>query len=1457
MPTITPVLTDAPTLRARIHEKMLAALGSAFPVDLKGNSLELKDARVLAKNYTPAEQHRAIMAGESLEEMIKGTLVLRGPGGVVDEAKNFTLTHLPYLTERHTLILDGNEYQIANMLRRRPGVYTQRSENGELHTAFNLQKGMNFDLSFHPEKGTLFLTYQNTNVPLYPVLRALGVPHEDISKHWSAGVADANRTAFEKKGEPAVAKLYQKLIHPALQVPTASHEARVDAIRAKYDATALDPDVTEHTLGERHSKVTTPLLLRAARQILDVHNGRAEVDDVDSLAFKTFHSIDDFLAERTKLSARDWNMKARLALRGKTKIREALTPAPFTRPLRRWLGETPLMAVPTGINPMELIDHATKVTLLGEGGIPSERAIPRDARMTHATHYGTLDAIRTPESGMAGVDIRATIAAHRDEHGNLYTPVVNARSGKHEFLRAGDLLKHVVAFPHQELKGQVDAFVKGEVSRVSASKVDYQIPHGANALSPVTSLIPLLHNIQGNRAIMGSKMQTQALPLLAREAPLVQVASHIPGQAFEQLYGKLIVPISPVAGRVARIADGLIHIEPDAPAKHAAAKEETAVPFQTHFPFPSKTYLHHDLQVQVGDRVAAGQVLAGSNYTTPDATLALGTNLRVAYVPYHGLNSNDAVVISEGAAQKLTSTHAYREVFPLRPSISLSKVKHRTWFGAKYQPGQLAHLDEDGVVKKGAKVSTGDVLIAGLSENVVRGQDALLGRISKTLTRPYQEHALHWTHGTSGEVIDVVRTPTRVSVLVKTSEPMQIGDKLSNRYGGKGVVAKIVPDHEMLRDEHNNPIDLLMTSTGVISRINPAQIIETAVSKVADKTGKPIVYDNAVQHDAVAWAKGLLAKHGLKDKEIVYDPLNKRSLKGLDGKGVLVGKQYIFKLFKSTDTNFSGHAVGPYDVNEQPLKTGGEESAKAIGRMEFDALLAHNARGILHEAATIRGQKNDEFWRAVQLGLPLPTPKPSFAWNKFVAMLEGAGVKVDKRNSRVRLLPATDKDVLARSTGAIQNNKTLVAKSLAPEPGGLFDPRLTGGPQGTLYAHIDLHEPVPNPMFFDPTRRLLGMTEKELTNAISDHGGSWVRDRLAAIHVEPKIKDLRTQLKTTRGAELNNVVKQIKALENLHREGLKPQDAYVISKVPVIPPMFRPITAMPNDPSSLMIADANKLYGHLMDVNDALKKTVLPSDIPKNRGALFKAVSAVFGTGETEDEELRGQRVKGFISSIAGRGSPKGGFFQRKLMFRTQDVSGRGTAAPDGSLGMDQVGIPEEMLWKMLDRLLIARLVRGGYPALQARQLVDRRQPAAKAALMEEIRDRPVLINRAPTLHRWNIMAAYPVPVQGKTIRVNSFIEKGQNLDYDGDTLQIHVPVTLEGVADAKRMTLPNLLLSDQTHNRLVAFPQHEAILGIAHASAAAPDTSKETRTFKSRDELLSAYRKGELKLTDPVKIAS
>lgn len=1450
LPAIRPVIIFADEQRKLIHDKVKDGFEKSFPLKAGRYSVDVSNVGVAQQAYSSYDQKRAILEGRTLSEKVTGDITVKDANGeAVSTAKNFTLMQLPYLTQRQTFILDGTEYSVSNQLRSRPGVYLRRRGNEELEATFNTSKGANLKMSMNPEKGLLYLQPQHTTskIPLHPILKALGVPHQDIASHWGSEIADINRDAF-KNPERHVDKLYETLIHPSKQTATAMDE-KTRVLREYFDNTAMDPAVNKITLGQGFDKVTPLSMLAASKKLLDIHKSAADVDDRESLAFKTFHSVDDFMKERVALEAKA--MRAKLGFKldaARGNIRKAMVPGAFTKAAKGFLTDSSLAAVPTQINPLEIIDSASRVTMLGEGAIASERAIPLETREVHATHFGILDPARTPESFKVGVDLRATLGAHRDDEGNLYAKVKDVKTGQSTFLKATDIPNAVIAFPGENVRAGklVDAMKNGAVSRVSAADVTHQIEQVAHLYGPSSNLLPMIYGMQGNRVLMASKHQTQALPLVHREAPLVQTESWVPGRSVEEEMLRQVVPTAPHSGTIASVDNGYIHITPTG-TKQAAEDTTTKLHYDTDFPLASKTALNNTLLVKPGDQVQKGQVLASSNFTK-DGQLALGTNLRVAYMPYRGLNSNDGIVISEGAAKKLVSEHMYQHDLSTEGGVMLGAEKHRAYFGNNYTKEQYDKLDANGVVKPGVVLKYGDPIAVGVKENKITGDALLLGRLSKSLVKPYQEVVERWTHEEPGTVIDVAKTPDRVAASVRSYAGMQIGDKLTNRFGGKGVISAIVPDHQMIQDEQGRPIDMLYTSAGLVTRINPAQIVENALGKVAEKTGKPIILPQYEPgRDNVKFAKDLLDKHGISDKETVTDPVTGKKIPN-----IVVGKSYILKLFKTTDSNWAAHGAEKYDYNQQPGR-GGDEGAKGIGKMEFDGLVAHNARNVLREAASIKSQRNDEFWRSVQLGLPTPAPKTPFVYDKLLGMLNGAGVKVDKSGSRLALGPLTDKDITQMSAGALKDaSLTVRAKDLRPETGGLFDPALTGGMNGTKWTHGDLCEPIVNPVFEEPVRRLLGLTQKQFNEKVGE-GGHWFKQELGKIDVDKKITELKTQTNKAKGPALDGMVKQIKYLEALKERDLKPHEAYVLTKVPITPPVLRPILRL-ND-GQIQTGDANLLYKDAFLANDSLRgaKENLPSsEHAASRQHLYDAVGALFGVGEPVSSTAEKRGAKGYLAAITGT-RPGTGFFQSRIMKRMQDVSGRATIAPDPTLSMDEVGVPEGMLWGMYSKFIIGRLVRRGYSALDAQRMVEEKSPIAREELVNESKERPVMINRAPSLHRFNVIGAFPKLTDGKTIRLNPFAEKGMNADYDGDALQIHAPVTPGGVEDVKKMTLSNLIFADKRPGVLNIQPDMESVLGLHRATQEA--SSKPVKHFGSQEEALAAYHRGEIALNDPIEI--
>jgi DNA-directed RNA polymerase beta' subunit len=565
-----------------------------------------------------------------------------------------------------------------------------------------------------------------------------------------------------------------------------------------------------------------------------------------------------------------------------------------------------------------------------------------------------------------------------------------------------------------------------------------------------------------------------------------------------------------------------------------------------------------------------------------------------------------------------------------------------------------------------------------------------------------------------------------------------------------------------------------------------------------------------------------------------------------------VGPQYTYKLFKSTDTNFAARGIdGGYDLHQQPAK-GGVTGAKGTGIMEINALLAHDARDLIKENSTIKSSRNSEFWRSVQLNRPVARPEASFVFDKFKGMLAGAGLKYKREQNQVSLAPLTDSEVLSMSNGAIKNPKMVKAKDLSPEAGGLFDPKSTGGTLGNKWSHITLPEPVLNPIFKDPARRILGMTGKELDTKLLQDGGASIKKQLNGINPAAESAKIKSKIGRLKGADLDNAVRSAKALDALAENNLKPGDAYTMRHVPVLPPTMRPIVA--GKTGDLLVSDINHLYKDTVQAADSLstvKDLGLPDeDLFKMRDHLNKSVGAVIGLNEPVSENLKQTQTKGIINTISGT---KTGYYNGKLYARRLNLTGRGTVAPDPSLGMDEIGMPEEMAWGMYSPFVVKNLVKRGYRATDAKQALEDRTMSARNALVEETKVRPIVVNRAPTLHKHGLVAAFPKLVSGKTIQVNPFMEKGMGMDYDGDTLQVHLPATDKGVRDTKKMLLSNNTYGDRTRDHLLAKPEMEAVAGI-HMGLSASNNLP-TITFDTKAEAQKAYRDGTVSLGQKVII--
>jgi DNA-directed RNA polymerase subunit beta len=1266
---------------------------------------------------------------------------------------------------------------------------------------------------------------------------------KDVRKALALKKAPAKKVQREVDGAGDVKRAFVELVgHTESMVKRADDAGRMREVIERME---LDEGTTEQTLGRRVRNVSPQLITDVTKRLVAINRGEAETDDRDSLAFQQLLGPEELFAERVTRDAGNFarRMLWKSTLRGNVKH----VPAGALSPqLRSLITKSGLAQALEEINPLEVHDQLLRVTRMGEGGMTSADSVPDEARSVQPSHFGYIDPVRAPEGTKVGVDSRVAHGAVKGSDGNFYNEVVDVRSGRRKMVSAPSLSRSVIAFPGEMAKKgrRVRAMIAGKrVAYVDRDKVQYELP-SANRMFTITSnLVPMISAIKGGRLLMGAKMATQALPLQDGEAPLVQNRyDDGSDRSFEDVYGERLGAVRArdrgvvqSVGRdavVVRYADGTTE-------KHELYRD---------FPYNQKTFLHNSPSVKVGDQVKKGTLLAKSNYTDNEGAVALGKNLRVGYMTYRGFNADDAIVISESASKKLSSEHMYTTKFKQEAEHDVGKRAFVSIYPGRFDKQQMATVDDRGVVKPGTVVKHGDPLVLAVQKRKPTGRGVLRGR--KTL---YSDAAETWEHESPGVVTDVDRMKGGWKVLVRAYSPMGVGDKLANRFGGKGVVSRIVPDDQMPHDKDGQPLEIMLNPLGVVSRGNPAQLIETLLGKVAKKTGKPFKTPNFVDGSYVDYVKGELQKHGLSDTEDLYDPATKRKIPK-----VFTGHTYMMKLHHMAEKKSAGRDVGGYTSEGLPAR-GGPEGSKRFGGGELNALVSHGATNVIRDAKVVRGQRNDDYWRAVRLGLPPPSPRVPAVYGKFLSMLQAAGINLKKDGDVINLMALTDDDVDRISSGPLTAAKTVKGHGdMEPVEGGLFDVGRTGGHGGGRWAHVELAAPMPSPLMEEPIRRILGLTRKKFEGVIAGKekietgtGTRAIYDALKKINVDGSIDLAKSVVRDGTGAKRDDAVKLLGYLQTLKKTKVRPEKL-MITKVPVIPPNFRPISA--NSSTGDVVSDANYLYTDLMKANEdyaELRKELGDEHAGEERLRLYRGLKAVTGLGDPIAAKSYEKGAKGMLKQIFGD-SPKVGMYQRRVLGAAVDTVGRGVITPNPSLNMDQVGLPESKAWTIYRPYVMRNLVRSGMKAMDAAKAIADKTDVARKALMDALATRPVIISRAPVLHRYGIMAFWPVLSKGNTLQIPPITTPGFNADFDGDTMNYHVPATPEAVQDAVNKMLPSRNLRTVGDFDVHYFPRQEFLLGLHLASTA---RRRGLKTFRSKADVLAAYRRGEIGVDDQVDV--
>ena len=1477
------------------RDRTLEAIGKQFPVDGRTQVLSLEHLEV-QDNLNPDDlrgQHQAKVNGQTWGVPVIAHLVLRDKQTGREIRAKTRIAELPKVTRRHSQIVNGQEYQVDNQWQLKPGAYTRRKQTGEIETAFQSSKKPNFDVTFDDVSKEFKVEFgTKARIPLYPLLSTLGVHDEDLEKTWGKDVLAANKGARDTAG--ALARFYKT----TRRVEAPSHAAAVANVAQHFDQFDMRPESTVVTLGRAVDHVDGDVLVRATKRMLDVHGG-APMDDRDSLMFKDLRSVGDFSHDKIVAAAPTIRMKMLRKVNTSSNPREIVRPEFFNKPVRETFHKNSAAQVAKQVNPVEMVSAAQQTTVMGPGGIQSENTILDEVKFVNPSHMCFLDPIHTPEGSKTGVTLRMPLGV-RKVGNEPQVPLYNVKTGQMEYIGPAKFLRSRVVLPDQvEWKDDKPTAkttaVKwsapgNEITEGHLKDADYVMRHPSQFFNVTSNLIPFINNTSGGRASMATRHMEQAISLEHREAPLVQVGTGrdwVGARTFEEVIGSQASHQSPVDGTVKAVKHDAIIITD----KHGADHE---VQIYRNYPLnDAKSVLDSTALVKLGDRVRREQTIADTNFSK-NGTIALGTNLRVGYIPYKGYNFEDGVVVSESAAKKLSSVHLYKHNLPVDEETVLAKGRYLTQHVGRYNKEQVGTIGDDGLVRVGTKVFPGDPLVLAMKKSNVHDRVGL-SAIRKSLGGQYADQSLTWEGEGAGEVVSSFKKGNEIVVHVKAVEPMQVGDKIAGRYGNKGIVTKVVADHDMPHTPDGKHIEVALNPSGVPGRMNVGQVLETAASKIAKKTGKPYIVSNFDGTNQLANVQRLLKEHGISDTEALYDPTTKQHLGD-----ALVGYQHMIKLHHQVDKkvsvrsglNLPGSEPVKYDTNLQP-SGGGHSGGQSMDPLGLYALLAHGARANIREMQTWKSEGPDpnvspqkqwqsqhhDVWDAIQQGDALPTPKPTFAFKKFTDMLKGAGINVEKQGHQFILSPLTDAKIKEMTGDRVlpKPAELLYAKpdpksgDPRPKPGGLFDEKLTGGHGGKKWSRIELAEPVPNPVFEGSIRALTGLSADDYnglvqgTRALDKHdqhvplgkgvtGGAAIKQLLSRIDVTAELTAAKKELNSTSATKVDKVLKKVKRLQALKEAGMTPADAYILHNLPVIPPAMRPITTMPD--GNFKYADINELYSQFAQNNDQMKDPVLTANLTDEnktelRKNLYDGVKAIMGVGIPYADAEH----KGLIHQIQGA-QPKTGYFQSTLISRKQDMSMRSTIVPEPSLSLDEVGLPAEHAMKLFAPFVVGQLKKSGVAStvIEAQRLVSKNSPQAQRALQQVLSERPVMLKRDPALHKYSVQAFRPRVVEGNAIKIHPLVTGGYNADFDGDTMSVFVPISDEAVAEAKKMFPSNNLFSEAS-GRVMYQPTLESALGLYKLSRV--DEGGKVHDMKHPADALTAVQKGKISVTSKVRIGT
>lgn len=645
---------------------------------------------------------------------------------------------------------------------------------------------------------------------------------------------------------------------------------------------------------------------------------------------------------------------------------------------------------------------------------------------------------------------------------------------------------------------------------------------------------------------------------------------------------------------------------------------------------------------------------------------------------------------------------------------------------------------------------------------------------NKVILRDIDLNKFSTTEHYTGKVY-CLEVNTKEHIILTRFNNKPIFSSNSTRAGNKLTISKIIPMNEMPRTMDGKPLDVLFNQLGLVSRVNANTMYEAMLGKVAEKTGKKYklptfnTKDNAKWYDFV---ENELKKNNLSDVEEVYDPLLDRKL----DQPIAVGNAYFLKLHHTSESKISSRGQGIYSQDEQPVK-GGEEGMKSKRHsgLENAAILSSGAYNVIKDAIHLRGQRNDDYWRKVRMGqTPTLAAKSPFIWDKYLAIMQGSGINTKRTDNgeSIQATPFTDKDFDQFNPIEIQNDNIVDFKTMRPLEGGLFDPAMS---VANKWGKITLDQHYPNPAFEDTIISLLGIKKSTFNDIMSGKetlrkygtGPEALYKALKDIDIDRDFEQAKQDFKSGPKSKKQNALNRIMALDGLKRNKMSPEE-FMISKVPVLPPKFRPYSIMGD---TFLPGDANELYQDVFNMANTQKEIrneLGDEEAIANSDNVYKSLKALYGYGEPNNTKLKQRGVSGFLQKLIG-GTSKFSQWNRSVISKPVDFSARSVIDPNPEISMDEMVLPYSMGIEIYAPYIQRELSKRGYSLKESLKHIKDQDKVAREALETVAKDRWVSASRSPAWHKFSYLGFIPKFHDSNNILINPIVNSGLGADYDGD----------------------------------------------------------------------------------------